>query len=106
MSAIAFTGHRGIDVDFKAFEIIFQDEIHNAGHRICTIDCGCAACEYFDSLNQLLGNRANINRRTPLDAADVTPTVNQCKGSIDAKIAQIEQVGAVRKAAVNRHLLR
>ena len=35
----------------------------------------------------------------------MTPTVNQCKGSIDAKIAQIEQVGTIN-GAVDGHFLR
>ena len=94
IAGIALVGDPGLSPREQAFEVALQHEIDDARHAVGAVDCRCAARGDVDALDQVDGNRIDVDRCGTRQAGNVATTVNQHQRPVRSQVAQVQKVGA------------
>ena len=87
-------GNAGLNVELQALEIVFQDDVDDAGHGIGAVHGGRPAGNNFDSLDERRGNGVQVNRGCARLGADVAPAVDENERPLGSQRTQVDEIEA------------
>ena len=87
---VAFSGNAPLDIDFEAFEVVFHDEVDDAGNSIGAVNGRGAAGQYLDALDQRGRDRIDVDGLGTRRTGYVAPAVDEHEGAFRAHAAKLE----------------
>ena len=90
-AAVTIAGYAALAPNAETFKITTQDEVCDTRDRVRAIECGVAAGDDIDALDQVERDRADVGGIGPRYGRDDAATVDQRERTGGAKTAQIEQ---------------
>ena len=95
-SGIAVRGDVTLAANLQTFEMILEDEVHDASDRVRTIDCRAAAGDDVDTLDQVARDGVDVGRDRVVEhvRSDVTAAVDEDQRALRTQAVEIDQVEA------------
>ncbi len=92
---VAFRRRHGLGVHFDAFEVILQDEVHDAGHGVGAVHGRSAARDRLDALDGGRGDRVGVDNQRGVRRLCAAP-VDEHERAVRADTAQVQAADAER----------
>ena len=83
-------------VYFEAFIVVFEDEVHNTGYSVSTVDSGRATGCHFHTLNERTWNRTDVDSLRTTETRNVAATVYKCQRTFTAETTKVQRVSPGR----------
>ena len=93
---IALFGLFAVEVQRDAFEVILEDEVHDAGKRVGTVNSGCTAGQHLNALDQRRRDVVDVDRAA-LGRRNGARPIEQDQRPVGTEAAKVDRRRAVAR---------